>query len=369
MNEIHTTDFVEEERFTFDLRAFKATDKYQLSDTFYPCLSWSEEGRLRYLTAYQYKRAGVVPEWLRECRWQLPSRLSKARKEAEELKRLTAVGWMNGRSAGWYDGQAQDPDGYVTDDEDVMKDFRPGSPSDALPVPTVEELLTCFEEMPPRTVDKSNGSTTDIAVGGSQSSTAKRKLVFEYEDVTPVPLATSSPLFVLSDMPPTWEPPPLERDGEDAEAAIELFDSPPPADRRSIVAEHCTTYLMEMDAAAETDKKGEWNDDDDDEGYDPATGVERSMRRERTRMNEAAKRMKAARLVVGKLKWSIDHCNTKTITQAGLERMRDRLQRFKLIYKERKREFKDRQADYEAVRFACRCVGIATPDDDCPWLD
>lgn len=348
----HTAEYVEEERFSFDLKKFKRTDKYSMSTCFYPSIQWSEEGRIRNLVAYQYKRGGVVPEWLATCDWQLPAQreaMERAerrrvhlqdrllRAQTEELKKL---GWLNGQSAGWYDGAAQDPEGYH---EDLIDG----------PVPTVDDLLRCHESM-----EEASPTPAPAVSQVCSQENAKRRLIFEdiSPAASPVPLATSSPLFKLSEWPAVAAPPVVEAE-EDC-YAIEQVDSPSPEPAAPSSPANSTALLQERKetgvAAAD-----EWGTDD--EG-DLEENLKFNAACAKKAAFKASKLMAEAGRAVSKLKWVIDRHNTKTLKRDKLTEMQDRLARFKEIYRQRKADYREKDALYEKALAACHAMRTESPD-------
>lgn len=165
----------------------------------------------------------------------------------------------------------------------------------------------------------------------------------------PVPVAHSSPILEEVDRRDIEG---LTSDEDDC-VLIEQVDSPPPVQSR-----RDDPPLDDTDALMDRERTN--SDDDDDYLERLDSSLSESLLKAHREMNDAAKKMGDTRQAVSRLKWAICNRNSKNAKWSTHDEMCERLDRFKTILRDRKRNWTEKRAQYEAICFCCEKMGMAT---------
>lgn len=361
----------DEEELTF---TFNNYYQYSHVKTFAHNRRLVEAKRIEAIVDYQLQYSFTFHEVLADCQWQLPDlSLAQSKRRSAMMKQNLTRRMMDGVIAelkllNGEDNQTAAVEPPIEFGTDCCRKDQPIGVPHYSPVSSpaqpdfdqqaqdvyyqdwlmFKELafgnkdLLCREQL-----DSASPPATQLTTVPSTQQ-ARRRLFANSEDddvepvEPPVPITASTP----TDWNAVGEVEGMTTDEVDSDCQlIEQFDSPAPAQ----ASVEQSTLLSTAGGAA----------DDDDNLLD---NLHNSYDAARQKYLRACGCWGEARRKVSNLKWAINKQSIKHTPLSTKERMCDRLFRYKLILKQRKRDYKTASAEWEAMKFTYNALGYTDED-------
>lgn len=346
----------EEEELTF---TFNNYYQYSHVKTFAHNRRLVEAKRIEAIIDYQLEYSFTFHEVLADCQWKLPdlSLVQSKRRSAMMKHNLTRrmmdgviaeLKLLNGNNN--EAATAEPPIEFAeTDEQPLTVNYSPISDSDQQQAQDVywqdrfvfKDLL-CREEL-----DSASPPVTQLTTVPSTQQTRRRLFANSPDDSElnqpPVPVTASTP----TDWNAVGEVEGMTTDEIDSDCQlIEQFDSPPP-----VKAPTELSTLLSTPATTTVD-----NDDE------LLGGIQGSYDTARQKYLRACGAWAEARQKVSNLKWSLHKQSVKHTPLSTRERMCDKLFRYKLILKTRKRDYRTASAEWDAMKFTYNALGYTDED-------
>lgn len=358
----------DEEELTF---TFNNYYQYSHVKTFAHNRRLVEAKRIEAIIDYQLEYSFTFHEVLADCQWKLPDlSLAQSKRRSAMMKQNLTRRMMDGVIAELkllngdnnQAATAEPPIEFAESDEPAANNYSPISDADqqqaqdvyyqdwlvfkelvfAKDSTTNADNLLCHEQL-----DSASPPFTQLTTVPSTQQTRRRLFVnspspHDVElDEPPVPVTASTP----TDWDAAGEVEGMTTDEIDSDCQlIEQFDSPAPAQ----ASVEQSTLLSTAGGA-----------DDDDNLLD---NLEDSYNAARQKYLRACGCWGEARRKVSNLKWAINKQSIKHTPLSTKELMCDRLFRYKLILKQRKRDYETASAEWEAMKFTYSALGYTDED-------